>query len=89
MIKSVKITCSCGCEKECDDSPKWLVLSELHPNKSGDHPKLDEKLYFSSLECLSVWAFNAKMVSERLQRVARHFPLHGQLSDKNVHGVYI
>ena len=62
MGKKITITCDCQCGAKSGLLPQeegWFVLSQAKAAQRNDDPKLDRKLYFKTLECISRWVKKA------------------------------
>ena len=93
MGRSVTLVCDCGCGANSSSinharQSGWFELSQ-QPTESEDGPKLDGKLYFTSLKCLSTWAHKAAAILPSLQKEARSLSPRGQISNENVPGLYV
>jgi hypothetical protein len=69
-MKSVTLTCDCGCGITASDYHQqgWLVLSQVPYQSSTTRARINRDLHFATFTCLQKWTKNAMDEIPRLQK---------------------
>ncbi len=93
MAKEETFTCDCGCEAAATHKGErrgWFKLDQYQQQELSNEPKLDRRLHFASLACLTRWARLAKGAVTRMQYdAAAIIGSRGPLRNRDVIGLHL
>lgn len=90
-MKVTEYTCDCGCGKQSGPHHVgWLLVSQPTKPRSDNEAKLEEKLHFATLHCLTRWSDAMAPHISELEKWAVDSPTpRGELRHPKMPAIYV